>query len=62
MSRPLIDRTARAMYRDDPGAKNKADFESLPLGEQMRYQRLAASAVSVVLREPVTEKELASPG
>lgn len=56
----LLRRTATAIYRADSAIKRSCDFETLPRADQLRYQQMAAAALSVALREPVNELEALS--
>lgn len=57
MAEPVLLRTAKAMYRADT-LTSKSDWGSLDKAEQRRYENLAAAALSVILREPISDIEL----
>lgn len=64
MAKPLLERTARAMYKADPALKRPpspdfdALFDGLTAMDQLRYSKMATAALEVILREPVTELEV----
>lgn len=50
----LIERTARQMYREDPAVRGeRVDWASLSPEQQLRYNKMARAAVTIILREPV---------
>jgi hypothetical protein len=58
MADSLLLRTAKACYRADEAPKT-GDWSSLPKVEQRRYEKIAAAALAVAFREPITADELA---
>lgn len=57
MADSLLLRTAKACYRADEAPK-VGDWSSLPKVEQRRYEKIAAAALAVAFREPITVEEL----
>lgn len=58
MADSLLLRTAKSIYRADEAPKN-GDWSHLPKTEQRRYEKMAAAALAVAFREPITAEELA---
>jgi hypothetical protein len=57
MSDSLLLTTAKACFRADEAPKT-GDWSSLPKVEQRRYEKIAAAALGVAFREPVSIDEL----
>lgn len=57
MADSLLLRTAKACYRADEAPKT-GDWSSLPKVEQRRYEKIAAAALAVAFREPVSAEDL----
>ena len=53
----LLEKTSKAIYRADSAPK-RDDWSHLPKQEQLRYQVMAAAALSIVLSEPLEYPDL----
>jgi hypothetical protein len=60
MADQLLIKTAKAVYRSDT-APSKGDWGSLPEAEKRRYETMAAAALSIALREPLSDFDLNMP-
>lgn len=57
MADSLLLKTAKSIFRADEAPK-QGDWSSLPKAEQRRYEKMAAAALAVAFREPVSLEEL----
>lgn len=58
MADSLLLRAAKACFRADEAPKT-GDWSSLPKVEQRRYEKIAAAALAVAFRDPISAEELA---